>query len=67
MSEERGEYQMVPPVLALTDGWEAEVVKRLRAMLVRHEVPLVSIVQVGDVTLILIDRRVPAGRVIVES
>ncbi len=62
-----GDYQLVPPVLALCDGWEAEVIKRLRAMLARKEEPLVSMIQCGKLTLILIDRRLPAGRVVVES
>ncbi len=67
ISERLGEYQTAPPVLALADGWEAEVIRRLRAMVARQEVPLVSLVQVGEVTLVLIDRRVPAGRVVVKS
>ena len=67
MNERSGDYQIVPPVIALADGWESEVVKRLRAMVARHEVPLLSIIEVGNVTLILIDRRIPAGRVVVKS
>jgi hypothetical protein len=63
VSERHGEYLPASEV-SVEPGWEAEVLRRLKAMLTRGEEPLVSIVQSGRMTVILIDRRVPAGRVV---
>ena len=51
------------PVILLYDSWESEVVQKLRGMLARNEPALITIMCVGNTTILLIDRRIPCGRI----